>query len=83
MLTMQKLVLLQILNGTCWSQNGKSILNFDTRFGFTLDLAELFQLPVTPDTMNALDLKSGREAADWVAFNLEEDERLVDHKSKQ
>jgi hypothetical protein len=47
-----------------------------------LDLAELFQLAVSPDRMKAVDFKSGREAADWVAFNLEEDERLVDHKSK-
>jgi hypothetical protein len=44
-----------------------------------LDLTELFQLPISTERIEAADFKSGREAADWVAFNLEEDRRLLDH----
>ncbi|KAJ3327011.1 hypothetical protein HDU76_012437 [Blyttiomyces sp. JEL0837] len=45
------------------------------RFGFQWDLQNIFQFDIPPQRRFARDLKSGREAADWVMSILEEDGR--------
>ncbi|TPX45540.1 hypothetical protein SeMB42_g03964 [Synchytrium endobioticum] len=46
------------------------------RFGLYWDLQEEFQFNIPPLRRFARDLASGREAVDWVASYLEQQERL-------
>lgn len=49
------------------------------KFGLYVDMLEIFQLSIPAYRSQTRDLQSGKEFADWVAFNLEESCRLVDH----
>ncbi|KAJ3276775.1 hypothetical protein HDV01_002829 [Terramyces sp. JEL0728] len=48
------------------------------KFGFYLDLLETFELLIPSNRNQVRDWKSGKEAADWIAANLEEAGRLAD-----
>ena len=48
------------------------------RFGLYLDVLEEFQLMIPAYRNSARDWQSGKEAADWIAYNLEEQGRLTD-----
>ncbi|KAJ3093184.1 hypothetical protein HK102_003592 [Quaeritorhiza haematococci] len=53
------------------------LLSRQERFGFQWDLQEKFQFQLPPSRRHTRDLQSGREAADWVASILEENNRLL------
>jgi hypothetical protein len=43
-----------------------------------LDLLDEFQLMIPTNRNFVRDWQSGKEASDWIAFNMEEQGRLVD-----
>lgn len=45
-----------------------------------MDLVKEFQLSIPGYRSHTRDWKSGKEAADWIAFNLEEQGRLLGAK---
>jgi hypothetical protein len=51
------------------------------RVGLFFDLLEKFSINIPSHRNDVRDLKSGKEYADWIAAYLEENGRLVDHKS--
>ncbi|KAI8902644.1 hypothetical protein BC833DRAFT_561512 [Globomyces pollinis-pini] len=48
------------------------------RYGLYLDLLNEFELSIAPYRSLVRDWQSGKEAADWIAANLEEKQRLID-----
>lgn len=50
------------------------------RFGLYLDLLDEFQLMIPTNRNFTRDWQSGKEVSDWIAFNMEEQGRLVDFK---
>ena len=47
-------------------------LSLNYRRGFQFNLQEIFDIKLAGDQLLIRDLKSGREAVDWVSFKLEE-----------
>jgi acyl carrier protein len=65
---------------TLTSNFSKDLLNDSTdNYAMYLDLLELFQLKIPALNNDSRNFESGREFADWIAGQLEQQKRLIDY----